>query len=147
MECEFASCEWSSEVDAELQRSTKKVKEDQPLDSSQGGGGACGTLSYKAKLVGDILGVYAQAFKFRVDEEEEPYSDKEVDDPLEGTVAIKLCFSCGGMGHRKSHCPYIVKEMVVDTDNADMSDQGGKDVEVEAISNPEETDAGKDRGD
>ena len=51
------------------------------------------------------------------------------------------------MGHRKSHCPYIVKEMVVDTDNADMSDQGGKDVEVEAISNPEETDAGKDRGD
>ena len=25
----------------------------------RGGGGACGTLSYKAKLVGDILGVYA----------------------------------------------------------------------------------------
>ena len=35
----------------------------------------------------------------------------------------------------------------MDTDNAGMSDQGGKDVEVEAISNPEETDAGKDRGD
>ena len=70
-----------------------------------------------------------------------------MDDPLEGTVAIKLCFSCGGMGHQKSHCPYTVKEMVVDTDTAGMSDQGGKDVEVEAISNPEETDAGKDRGD
>lgn len=48
MECEFASCERFSEEDAELQRSTKKVKEDQPLNSLQvglvGGGGASQNL-------------------------------------------------------------------------------------------------------
>lgn len=47
----------------ELQHSTKKVKEDQTLGSSQanldGCVGAGGTLSYKAKLVGDILDAYA----------------------------------------------------------------------------------------
>lgn len=47
-------------------------------------------LSYKAKLVGDILGAYAQAFKFHADKEEEPFSDEEVEDPPKGTVAIKL---------------------------------------------------------
>lgn len=29
-------------------------------------------------------------FKFHANEEEEPFSDEEVDDPPEGTVAIKL---------------------------------------------------------
>ena len=94
MECELTTHERTSEEDVELQRCTKKVKEDQPLDASQvgyeGGGGVIGALSYKAKLVGDIPGAYAQAFKFQVDEEEEPFFDEEVNDPLEGSVANKL---------------------------------------------------------
>lgn len=94
MKCEFVSRERSSEEEAELQHSTKKVKKDQALDSAQDGrergAGASGTSSYKAKLVGDIPGAYAQAFKFQMGEEEEPFSDEEVDEPVEGTVAIKL---------------------------------------------------------
>ena len=93
-ECEFASRERFGEEEAELQCSTKKVKEDKTLDSSQanldGCVGAGGMLYYKAKLVGDIPDAYAQAFKFHADEEEEPFSDEEVDDPPEGIVAIKL---------------------------------------------------------
>ena len=85
MECEFASRERSSEEEAELQRSTKKVMEDQTLGSSQANLDGCvgvgGMLSYKAKLVGDIPGSYAQVFKFHADEEEEPFFDEEVDDP------------------------------------------------------------------
>ena len=94
MECEFASRERSGEEDAELQRSTKKVKEDQARGSQQvgreEGAGAHATLSYKASLVGDFPGAYAQAFKFQAEEEEEPFFDEEVDDPPEGFVAIKL---------------------------------------------------------
>ena len=85
MECEFASRERSGEEDAELQRSTKKVKEDQPLRSSQGGGDDCGASSYKAKLVGDIPGTYAQAFKVHGDDEEEPFSDEEMDEDRKST--------------------------------------------------------------
>ena len=54
------------------------------------GAGAHATLSYKASLVGDFPGAYALAFKFQVEEEEEPFFDEEVDDPPEGFVAIKL---------------------------------------------------------
>ena len=47
----------------ELQHSTKKVKEDQTLGSSQANLDGCvgigGTLSYKVKLVGDIPRAYA----------------------------------------------------------------------------------------
>nr|XP_023908557.1 uncharacterized protein LOC112020226 [Quercus suber] len=94
MECEPTPRERTGEEDAELQRSTKKVKEDQHLGVSQGGcdggGGGTGALSYKAKLVGDISGDYAQAFNFLTDEVEELFSDEEMDDPPEGSVAIKL---------------------------------------------------------
>jgi hypothetical protein len=50
MECEFSKT--SSEEAAELQRSTKKVKENPPLSTS----------SYKQKLIGEIPGAYIQAF-------------------------------------------------------------------------------------
>ncbi|GMY15682.1 hypothetical protein FCV25MIE_10921 [Fagus crenata] len=50
MECEFSKI--SSEEVAELQRSTKKVKENPPLSTS----------SYKQKLIGEIPGAYIQAF-------------------------------------------------------------------------------------
>ena len=63
MQCELTSRERTGEEGAELQRSTKKVKEDQPLGAlqvgSEGGEGVMGALSYKAKLVGEISGVYA----------------------------------------------------------------------------------------
>ena len=58
-----------------------------------------------------------------------------------------LCFSCGRMGHRKSHYPYTVKEKVTDVDNAAVSDQGGNEVEVGTISNPKKPEARKERGD
>lgn len=94
MECEFESCERSGEEDAELQRSTKKVKEDFHPGSSQtsleSDMDASNTMSFKAKLVGDVPGAFAQAFKLHANEDEEPFSDEEVDDPPEGTVAIKL---------------------------------------------------------
>ena len=51
------------------------------------------------------------------------------------------------MGHQKSHCPYTVKEKVTDVDNATVSDQGGNEVEVGTIFNPEKPEAGKERGD
>ena len=85
MECEFAKSERFGEEEAKLQHGTKKVKEDQTLGSSQanldGCVGAGGTLSYKAKLVGDIPDAYAQAFKIHADEEKEPISNEGLDDP------------------------------------------------------------------
>ncbi|KAK9994117.1 hypothetical protein SO802_023820 [Lithocarpus litseifolius] len=78
MECEFSSRERSGEEDAELQCSTKKVKEDQPCDPQQ------------ATLVREISNAYAQVFKFQADEEKEPFSDEEVDNPPKGTMTIKL---------------------------------------------------------
>nr|POE67416.1 hypothetical protein CFP56_43658 [Quercus suber] len=87
-------CERSGEEDAELQCKTKKVKEGQASGHQQvgreEGAGARAGFSYKASLVGDIPGAYAQAFKFQANEEEEPFSDEKVDDPSEGFVAIKL---------------------------------------------------------
>ena len=94
MECDFEARARSGEEEAELQRSTKKVKEDLTSGPSQTsleqGRGASNTMSFKAKLVGDIPGAFAQAFKFSADDDEEPFSDEEVDDPPEGTVAIQL---------------------------------------------------------
>ena len=85
MECDFETCARSGEEEAELQRSTKKVKEDLHFGPSQTsleqGERASNSMSFKAKLVGDIPGAFAQAFKFYADNDEEPFSDEEVDDP------------------------------------------------------------------
>ena len=55
MDCEFSVQERSREEDAELQRSTKKVKETEGLPRF----GA--SASYRDKLVGAIPGAFAQA--------------------------------------------------------------------------------------
>ena len=92
MECEFSALEKTREEAAELQRSTKKVKEDHSPGSTTAieGGQAREPLSYKAKLVGELPGAYAQAFETHSDPKIEAYFDDEKEDLLEGEVAIKL---------------------------------------------------------
>nr|POF04309.1 hypothetical protein CFP56_16366 [Quercus suber] len=92
MECEFLALEKIRKEAAELQRSTKKVKEDHSPSSTMAnaGGQLRDSLSYKAKLVGELLGAYAQAFEVHYDPEIEAYSDDEKEDLSEGEVAIKL---------------------------------------------------------
>lgn len=92
MECDFSALEKSGEEVAELQISTKKVKEDHPFGSPTANvdGQKSDPLSYKAKLVGELLGAYAQAFEAHFNSKKEAYSDDEVEDLLKGVVAIKL---------------------------------------------------------
>nr|POE94062.1 putative ribonuclease h protein [Quercus suber] len=92
MECEFLATEKTREEAAELQRSTKKVKEDHPTGSTIASeeGLVREPLSYKAKLVGELPGAYAQAFEVHADSDIDAYSDDEKEDLSEGEVAIKL---------------------------------------------------------
>lgn len=54
------------EEEAELKRSTKKVKDSHP---------SFGDGSFKDKLLGDLPGAYAQAFRFNPLEEDETFSN------------------------------------------------------------------------
>ena len=92
MECEFSVQEKTKEEVEELQRSTKKVKEDQSPGSTTAfvGGQARETLSYKAKLVRELLEAYAQAFEVNFDPQIDDESYDEKEDISEGEVAIKL---------------------------------------------------------
>ena len=92
MECEFSALEKTGEEAAELQRSTKKVKEDHLPGSPTAttSGQVREPLSYKAKLMGELPGAYAQAFEVNSDPEIKAYSDDEKEDLSEGEVAIKL---------------------------------------------------------
>ena len=65
MECEFSAPKKTREEVEELQRGTKKVKEDHSTGSTTDsvGGQDRESLSYKAKLVGELPGAYAQAFE------------------------------------------------------------------------------------
>ena len=47
-------------------------------------------VNFKDRLVGDILGAYAQAFRFDRVEEAEVESDIKLDDLVEGMVDVKL---------------------------------------------------------
>lgn len=83
----------SREKDDELQRSTKKGKENHNLgphhtipDSSS----EEGSKSYKEKLLGEILGAFEQAFDFGLNMELEADSDEEFSDLLAGEKAIKF---------------------------------------------------------
>ena len=92
MECEFSDPEKTREEVEELKRSTKKIKEDHPPGSStaSGGGLVSEAVSYKARLVGEIPGAYAQAFEVNSNVRLDDESDDEVGDLSEGEVAIKL---------------------------------------------------------
>ena len=83
----------SREEEEELQRSTKKVKENirdksltEPLTSDSRGVGG----SYKAKLLGLIPGAYEQAFAFENSMESEVESDHEDEDLPPGEVVVRL---------------------------------------------------------
>ena len=73
--------ERSREEEAELKRSTKKVKDSHP---------SFGDGSFKDKLLGDLPGAYAQAFQFNPLKEDETFSDDEVDELSEGVAAVRF---------------------------------------------------------
>ena len=84
MECEFSERERSLEEEAELQRSTKKVKEATM-------GSAFGTnISYKDKLVGEMPGAFAQAFNLNSEETVSDEPRMDVEGLHNGLLAVKL---------------------------------------------------------
>ena len=102
-----SSQERSREEEAELSRSTKKVKESHCNDSQQRpfneiNPNAMGSSqlpepnnvkkSFKDKLIGEIPGAYAQAFDFfeYIDNGMESESDSEVDSLRQGVAAVSL---------------------------------------------------------
>ena len=86
MEPEFQQASHSSsEEEDELERSVKKFK-----DIGKSFLPPRSQVNYKDNLLEDILGAYAQAFKFDRVEEAEVESDTELDDLVEGMVDVKL---------------------------------------------------------
>lgn len=102
-----SSQERSREEEAELSRSTKKVKESHCNDSQQRpfngiNPNAMGSFqllepnnvkkSFKDKLIGEIPGAYAQAFDFSeyIDNGMESELDSEVDNLRQGVAAVSL---------------------------------------------------------
>ena len=83
----------SREEDEELQRSTKKVKENHHGRAAQEphglGTGGMG-ISYKETLVGELPGAFEQAFDFNQEMEFDATSDDEFENLPPGEVAIKL---------------------------------------------------------
>ncbi|GMY32510.1 putative ribonuclease h protein [Fagus crenata] len=151
MEYDFS--ELSREEETELHRSKKKVKE----NSNIGSVGAHGDRSYKDKLLGEIPGAFAQAFKFSDVVEAAEDSDEEIEEISEGMASVRLsketkllirskwatalivkpvvyeglnllCFVCGRLGHRKTNCPYSVRASVPEScPDAPSGVNGGKD--------------------
>lgn len=85
MECEFESAERSGEEVAKLEKSTRRANA-----SSDNRGGNSMQVSFKDKLTRFIPGAYAEAFVFQVDLEEGANSDNEMDDLVDGLVAVKM---------------------------------------------------------
>nr|POE89423.1 hypothetical protein CFP56_01780 [Quercus suber] len=147
----------SREEQAELARSTKKVKDvyhagfceeqtSSPPSLNQDVGPWNVNMSFKDKLVGEILGAYTQGFNFGDFMEDDAESDEEVEVLWQGVAAVdvekplittvligrleqpvayegihKLCFGCGRMGHHKETCPYTTRW---DTPNAEVKKDG-----------------------
>lgn len=85
MECEFESAERSGEEVAKLEKSTRRANA-----NSDNRGGNSMQVSFKDKLTGFIPGAYAEAFGFLADLEEGANSDNEMDDLVDGLVAVKM---------------------------------------------------------
>ena len=83
----------SREEDEDLQRSSKKVKEDHRVGAhhiASPSYGEWGNKSYKEKLVGEIPGAFEQAFDFESNMETKIKSDDEFTDLPSGELAVKL---------------------------------------------------------
>ena len=91
----------SREEEAELLRSTKKAKDIHHADFSEISSenehsprsfreGVLPNKSFKDKLVGEILGAYAQAFDFTDQMEDDADLDDEVAGLCEGLAVVKL---------------------------------------------------------
>ncbi|KAL0002524.1 hypothetical protein SO802_016305 [Lithocarpus litseifolius] len=83
----------SREEDAELQRSTKKVKEHHSLGLSQSVSTQSsqeGSKSYKEKLLGEMPGAFEQAFSFGISMDTEAESDDEFPELPIGEKAVKF---------------------------------------------------------
>lgn len=83
----------SRKEDAELQRSTKKVKENHNLafphvDSSCSS--PKGNLSYKEKLLGEISGAFEKVFNFGLNMDTEAESDDDLTDLPISEKAVKF---------------------------------------------------------
>ena len=72
----------SREEDEELDRSTKKVKEDHREGNT--------SVSYKESLVGEMPGAYEQAYVTDYEMEAEVDSDDEESNPKAGVIAMNL---------------------------------------------------------
>ncbi|XP_050254840.1 uncharacterized protein LOC126700672 [Quercus robur] len=84
MECEFSVRERSLEEEAELQRSTKKVKE------AAMGSAFRTNVSYKDKLVGEMPGAFAQAFNLNAEETVSDEPRMDVEGLHNGLLAVTL---------------------------------------------------------
>ena len=83
----------SREEDEELQRSTKKVKENhrvKPAQEPDGLGVGGVSFSYKESLVGELPGAFEQAFDFNHEMDFDAISDDEFENLPPGEVAVKL---------------------------------------------------------
>lgn len=79
----------------ELARSTKKVKDSHnraPVERNilPGGTSLSNKLSFRDKLMGEILGAYSQAFSFSDHMDVESKSDEEIEEVREGLATISL---------------------------------------------------------
>ena len=81
----------SREEDEELQRSTKKVKENhrvKPAQEPHGLGAGGVSFSYKESLVGELLGALEQAFDFNHEMEFDAISNDEFENLPPGEVLL-----------------------------------------------------------
>ena len=87
MDYEFS--EWSGEEEAELQRSTKRVKDSADESCSKGDNEAT-RKSYKDKLVGEVPSAYAQLCVLNNCIDEEAESDNKMEELAKGVAVVKL---------------------------------------------------------
>ena len=94
-------CGLSSEEEAELARSNKKVKDSHLANFMEDNANAVGETpwmkdtgntqaSFKDKLVGEIPGAYRQAFDFTDEMEDLPEAERDISSLREGLAAVRI---------------------------------------------------------